>query len=318
MSLAALRSASKNLNEKFQESQKSFSRAVDERIWKPTFDREKGTGTATIRFLPSCPSEIEAFLPQVKLFKYNFNHAGKWYIEKSPRTINKPDPVFELNGRLYNSGVESDKEVSKKLRRDIVYYSNVLVIKDPANKENEGKVFIYEYGPAINNKIHEAQFPTAEFEGEEPPEPLNPFDIDVGADFIIRMVGKEIVGKDGKKVVVPNYDKSTFKETRTALCDGDEAKIEAVWNKCYPLQPFIAESVFESYDVLAAKLLKVFGHVVGSGVSVLTGKSTETAFKNESLTQKPDTPTRSEDSPQSSNKEDDPDDDLAFLNSLDD
>jgi hypothetical protein len=315
MSLAALRSASKNLNEKFQQSQQSYSRTVDERIWKPTFDREKGTGTATIRFLPSCPSEIENYLPQVKLFKYNFTHAGKWYIEKSPRTINKPDPVFELNGRLYNSGVESDKEISKKLKRDIVYYSNVLVLKDPANKENEGKVFIYEYGPAIANKIHEAQFPSAEFEGEDPPEPLNPFDIDSGADFIIRMIGKEIVGKDGKKVVVPNYEKSTFKETRSPLCDGKDDKIEEVWNKCYPLQPFIGEDVFESYDTLSAKLVKVFGHVIGSGVPVLTGKSVEQSFSNDTQVQNSRQPPTTPSLPASS---DDGDSDLDFLNSLDD
>ncbi len=316
MSLAALRSASKNLNEKFKQPQNSYSRTVDERIWKPTFDREKGTGTATIRFLPACQSEFQDHLPQVKLFKYNFTHGGKWYIEKSPRTLNKPDPAFELNGRLYNSGVESDKEISKKLKRDVVYYSNVLVIKDPANKENEGKVFIYEYGQAIANKLHEAQFPTAEFEGEDPPAPLNPFDIDEGADFVIRMVGKEIVGKDNKKVVVPNYDKSTFKETRSALCDGDDAKIEEVWGKCYPLQPFIAESVFESYDVLAAKLVKVFGHVVGSGVPVVTGKTVEQSFQNDTIVQESSAPKQRTPSP--AKQADDDDSVMDFLDSLDD
>ena len=134
MSLAALRSSNKNMLGKIKESdnakQSSGTRAVDERIWKPTFDKEKGTGTATIRFMPACLSEVDE-LPYIKVHSHSFQGpTGKWYIEKSLSTIGKPDPVGLLNRALWNSGVESDKEICRNQKRKTTYFANVLIIKD--------------------------------------------------------------------------------------------------------------------------------------------------------------------------------------------
>lgn len=274
MSLAALRTSSKGLLNKIKESNTTTttnnSRAVDERIWKPTFDKEKGTGTATIRFMPACPAEVNE-LPYIKVHSHSFQGpTGKWYIEKSLSTIGKVDPVGDLNRRLWNSGIESDKEICRNQKRKTTYFANVLILKDPAHPELEGKVMIYEYGAKIAKMLHEAAFPTAEFEGEDPPEELNAFDVFEGADFTIRMVGHKMKDSQGREIVVPNYDKSSFKD-RAPLYGGDEAKIEAVWNKCHPLQPLIASDKFKSAEALQSRLVEVLGPYVGSGVPTVGG-----------------------------------------------
>jgi hypothetical protein len=275
MSLAALRSSSKNMLNKIHESNAKAasggSRAQDERIWKPTFDKERGTGTATIRFLPPCAAEVNE-LPYLKIHSHAFQGpTGKWYIEKSLSTLGlRNDPVGRLNSALWNSGIESDKEICRNQKRQTKYYANILVIKDPAHPENEGKVKIYEYGPGIAKLLEEAAFPTAEFEGETPAEPLNPFDVDNGAELVIRMVGHKMKNSRGADIVVPNYDKTSFKD-RSALCGGDDAKIEEVWNKCYPLKSLISDDQFKSVEALQARLVEVLGPVVGSGVSTIGG-----------------------------------------------
>ena len=90
-----------------------------------------------------------------------WNHAfqgptGQWYIENSLTTVGQNDPVSEYNSKLWNSGVESDKEIARKQKRKLQYYSNVYIVEDPANPQNEGKVFLYRYGKKIFDKIMEA------------------------------------------------------------------------------------------------------------------------------------------------------------------
>ena len=102
----------------------------------------------------------------------------------------------EYNRELWNSGDESLKEQVRKQKRKLQYYSNIYVVKDPGNPENEGKVFLYKYGRKIHDKIMDA-VNGDELEGREG---INPFDFWTGADFKLRV----------KKVGYPNYDSSEF------------------------------------------------------------------------------------------------------------
>jgi len=274
MSLNALRSSSKNMLEKMKASDKpdqSGSRAEDERIWKPTFDKEKGSGSAIIRFLPAAPSEIDE-LPYVRVYSHAFQGpTGKWYIEKSLSTIGKPDPCGELNKRCWNSGVESDKDNARSRKRKTDYYANVLIIKDPAHPELEGKVMIYKYGPQIHKMIEDSAYPKEpEFEGDEVVEPLNAFDIDNGADFVIRITGRTMKNAKGQSVTVPNYEKSSFK-AKAALAGGKESEMERIWNMCHALQPFYDEKEYKSYESLQKRLVEVLGPQVGSGIPTAAG-----------------------------------------------
>lgn len=207
----------------------------DDRFWKPTVDKA-GNGQAVLRFLPAPAGEE---LPWVRIFDHGFQGpTGKWYIENSLTTINKPDPVGELNSELWNSGIEANKEIARKQKRRLSYISNVLVVRDPANPENEGKVFLYKYGKKIFDKIKDVMQPT--FEDEDP---INPFDLDAGANFKLRI--RQVEG-------YRNYDKSEF-DGSTPLSD-DDAELERIWKNTHSLAAFLDPSNFKSYDELKAKM----------------------------------------------------------------
>ena len=230
-----------SLKKKLQNITGSETTNTEDNIWKPVFDENAGVGSAIIRFLPSKSSDD---LPWVKLFSHYFQGPGGWYIEKSLTTLNKPDPVYEYNGTLWNSGDEALKIQARKQKRNAAYYANIYVVKDPANPDNEGKVFLYKFGTTIFNKIQEAMVP--KFADEEP---IDPFDMwETGANFKIRMKMK------GDYL---NYDDSAFDKT-SALHDDDKF-LEAIYNKITPLQDLVDPSNFKTYEQLKARFDKVMG-----------------------------------------------------------
>lgn len=212
----------------------------DENLWKPEVDAS-GNGYAIIRFLPAPAGEE---LPWAKLWTHGFQGPGGWYIEKSLTTINQKDPVSEMNSRLWNSGDEDDKAIVRQRKRRLEYYSNILVLSDPKNPDNEGKVFLYRYGKKIFGKIQEAMNP--EFADETP---INPFDFWKGADFRLK-----IRNLDGYR----NYDKSEFDQP-SALFDGEDTKLEEVWKQEHSLKPYTDPAEFKTYKELEEKLHRVLG-----------------------------------------------------------
>jgi len=212
----------------------------DDRFWKPTVD-SAGNGSAVIRFLP--PPEGED-VPFVRYWDHGFQGPGGWYIEKSLTTLGQDDPVSEYNSKLWNSGVESDKDVARKQKRRLHYISNIYVIKDPGNPSNEGKVFLYEYGKKIFDKVNDIMHP--EFEDEDA---VNPFDLWAGANFRLRI--RQVEG-------YRNYDKSDF-DSPSTLFDDDE-QLEKVWQSQYGLAELVDPKNFKSYSELEARLARVLGH----------------------------------------------------------
>jgi len=209
---------------------------VDERIWKPELDKS-GNGYAVIRFLPS--PEGEDSMPWAKLWNHAFQGpTGKWFIENSLTTLNQKDPVSEYNSSLWNSGVESDKEIARRQKRKLQYYSNIYVVSDPQHPETEGKVFLFRYGKKIFDKIMEALQP--QFEDETP---LNPFDFWEGANFKLKI--RKVDG-------YWNYDKSEF-ESPSKLNE-DDAILDKIYKSEYSLSEFTAPSNFKTYDELKSRL----------------------------------------------------------------
>ena len=205
----------------------------DDRIWKCERDKS-GNGYAVIRFLPASNNED---VPWVQMWSHGFKGPGGWYIENSLTTLGKDDPVSKANTTLWNSGIDSDKDIARDRKRKLSYYSNILVLEDSANKENEGKVFLFRYGKKIFEKITGVMNP--EFKDETP---LNPFDFWEGANFKIKM--RQVDG-------FPNYDKSEF--TDKCPLDSDEKKMEEVWSQQYPLNEIIDEKNFKNYAELEAR-----------------------------------------------------------------
>ena len=212
---------------------------ADERLWKPELDKT-GNGYAVIRFLPAPDSEE---IPWAKLYSLAFQGPGGWYIENSLTTVGQKDPVSDHNRDLWNSGNESDKDVVRKQKRKFSYYSNIYVVKDPVNPQNEGKVFLFKYGKKIHDKILAAMQPV--FEDEEA---INPFDFWQGANFKLK-----ICKVDGYW----NYDKSEF-DKPAPLLDDDDA-LEALWKKEYSLNEITAPDQFKSYQDLEKRLKYVLG-----------------------------------------------------------
>ncbi len=224
---------------------------VDERLWKPTMDKS-GNGYAVIRFLPAPDGED---LPWVKLWNHAFQGpTGQWYIENSLTTLGNNDPVSEYNSKLWNSGVESDKEIARKQKRKLQYYSNIYVVSDSANPQNEGKVFLYRFGKKIFDKVMEAMQPA--FEDETP---INPFDFWEGANFKLKL--RKVDG-------YWNYDKSEF-ESVSALSDDDDV-LEEIYKKQYSLAEFTAPTNFKSYNELKTRLDMVLSGTVAANSTVET------------------------------------------------
>ncbi len=212
----------------------------DDRLWKLECDKS-GNGYAVIRFLPAPDGED---LPFVKLYSHAFQGPGGWYIENSLTTLGQKDPVSEYNTTLWNNGTDAGKETARKQKRKLTYISNIYVVKDPANPENEGKVFLYKYGKKIFDKLTAAMQP--EFEDEEA---IDPFDFWQGANF--KLKAKNVAG-------YRNYDSSEFTAV-TPLLDDDDA-LEGLWKKENSLAELVANDQFKSYDELKTRLSYVLGN----------------------------------------------------------
>ncbi len=211
----------------------------DERFWTATVDKA-GNGMAIIRFLPSPQNED---VPFVRMFDHGFQGPGGWYIENSLTTIGKQDPVSEYNSKLWNSGIEANKDIVRKQKRRLHFISNIYVVSDPGNPANEGKVFLFKYGKKIFDKLEESMNP--QFADEEA---INPFDLWAGANFKLKI--RQVEG-------YRNYDKSEFDKTGPLL--KDDEKLEEIWKSEHSLQAFLSETNFKTYEELQARLTKVLG-----------------------------------------------------------
>ena len=270
------------------DSSKEKKSYKDERFWRPTVD-DSGTASAVIRFLPECENEEDA---AVLYFSHAFQGPGGWFIENSRTTFGEKDPVSEYNSRLWNSGIQANKDmVSQKTKRKKNFVSNILVISDPAAPENEGKVFLFRYGMKIHQKLVDAMKP--EFADEEP---IIPFDFWQGANFRLRQ--RKVAG-------YPNYDKSEF-DSPSALFDGDEGRLKEVWGTQYPLSEFVDPANYKSYDELKTRLETVLG-----------GTQPTTTAENTALDEKVEVSSTSEAAPQRESVEPDSEEDaLSYFQRL--
>jgi hypothetical protein len=213
----------------------------DERQWKPTVDKA-GNGYAVIRFLPALEGQD---LPWVRYWDHGFKGpTGQWFIEKSLTSIGQVCPVSEMNNKLWNSGIESDKTIARERKRRLHYVANIYVVSDPSAPENNGKVMMYTFGKKIFDKIMDLMQP--QFPGEVP---VDPFHFMQGADFQIKIRNVE-----GYR----NYDKSEF-SSPAPLLGGDVTQIEAVYNQMHDLSEFTDPSNYKTYEELQARLSAVLG-----------------------------------------------------------
>ena len=267
------------------EDQSNKNKYQDDRFWKPELDKT-GNGYAVIRFLPASDKEE---MPWQRVWSHAFQDKGGWYIENSLTTLNHKDPVSEDNTRLWNTGVDSDKDIARKRKRKLSYYSNILIVSDPKHPENDGKVFLYKFGKKIFDKITEAMQPA--FDDETP---INPFDFWKGANFKLKI--RKVDG-------YWNYDKSEFESVSPIAAD-DEA-IKAIWTKQHALKPFVDPSNFKTYDELKEKLNRV-----------IMGTQSTATVDEVNLPQKPSTTTVEMPKVNESKPASDDDDTMSYFSKL--
>ena len=245
MSFAALKRNSTDLSKLVEQAQQATGgqqkrQSQDDRFWQPTRDKA-GNGYAVIRFLPG---DAEAATPWIRYWDHAFKGpTGQWYIEKSLTSIGQQDPLSELNSKMWNSGIESDKGVVRQRKRNLRYVANVLIISDPSAPENEGQVKLYRFGKKIFDKIMDSMQP--QFPDEKP---VNPFDMWEGADFTVKI--RKVEG-------YPNYDASTFKAPAAIV--GVDEELEAIYNKQFDLNEWADPKNYKTYDELKARLALVLG-----------------------------------------------------------
>ena len=251
MSFSALKKRKNNLESlknKMQSNSGGQQSYDDDRYW--TLERDKaGNGYAVIRFLDVSKADQEkAGDSEVAPWAHYYTHAfkneqGRWFFDNCLTSIGSNCPVCEANSELWNSGVDANKEVARQRKRKEHYVTNIYVVKDSANPQNEGKVFLYKFGPSIFDKIKDAMTP--EFEDEVG---FNPFDFWEGANFKLKARMSDGYVK---------YDKSEF-DSQGPLLD-DDSEMESVWSKSYALHEITDPSNFRSYDELKSKLNKIIG-----------------------------------------------------------
>ena len=212
----------------------------DDRFYKLKRD-ENGNGAAIIRFLPD---------PNMKLLQqlYRINCNGqkgaerRWVSELSPQNINQPDPFHKMWADLWQQG---KKEEARQFARQTRFYTNILVIKDPAEPANEGKVFLLDLSQSLKLMLENAMFPSDADRalGAEPKALFNPLQ---GHNF------KLVSSKAATGFIT--YEKSSVVDAVTSVFDSKEEAVTFIKENCYPLDDFLKPEAYKSYAELQEKL----------------------------------------------------------------
>lgn len=255
MSLASLKKKrGANLKKLQEKLEQSSGAPKDARLWKPKFNADKGKGSYTVRFLPTKDGD-----PFIEQLSYSFTGPGGNFYGLARQGIGEDDPVQIASINTFRKakadGDAGLKEHAKKWLPKRKYYANVYVIKDGEVAENEGKVFIWQFGPAVYKFIKEAIQP--EFDDQKA---IDPFDLWEGSDFNIRLVGTEIPdSRTGNMIKVPNYDKCSFATSPSEFMDGDEEVLEKIIDSTYDLTEFNDPSKVDSFEKVAERFKVVTG-----------------------------------------------------------
>lgn len=265
----------------------------DDRFWKPTVDK-MGNGYAVIRFLPSDDGDA---LPWARYWDHGFKGpTGQWLFEKSLTTLGQACPISEMNQALWNSGDDDDKKIVRERKRRLHYVANIVVLEDPSAPDNEGKVFLYDFGKKIFDKIMDAMQP--QYPDEKP---MNPFDLWAGGNFVMKI--RKVEG-------YRNYDKSEFRSP-SELFDGDETKLEATCNQVKSMSEFTDPSNYKTYEQLAARLALVLGETAPKTVKAEIAMDTQEPARP--VAKEAPAPTAKEDDAPFDPESEDADDTLSYF-----
>jgi hypothetical protein len=230
----------------------------DKGEWKLKLDNA-GNGQAVIRFLPSKNEEAAPF---AILINHGFRKNNQWYIENCTSTHGDYDscPVCQYLSK--NDSYNTNNEEYKLLKRKTSYWANILVVKDPASPENEGKVFKYRFGKKIWDKINAMIAVDTEM-GETPVDVTCPFE---GANFVLKV--KKVSG-------FSNYDESKFLGQSEIPNIEDESYQKFLEENSVDLTELTAKDKFKSFEDNLKKFEKVMGTAAMGGAAAAAAQSAD-------------------------------------------
>lgn len=279
-------------------------------FWKLEGDKA-GNGRAVIRFLSGKTDDSTLF---ARVMNHGFKHNGKWYIENCPTTIGGKCPVCEFNseavgGRDFKTMPEAEKKPIRDRKRKVSYIMNILVVEDPVNPDNNGKVFLFKFGQSIFDKIIAKIKPAF-----DDIKPSNPIDWVEGMNFNLRM--RRVDG-------YANFDASDFAQPT------EIENVEAVKKSLHDLDKYNSADNYKSYEDLVARFNKVIGegspvrqtqraNTDGDGgddddLDMLNAGATTPAFTQEPKQTAPNAASKQLTTQSSSSSDDDDDDDIDFF-----
>lgn len=233
-----------NLQDNAFGEKKQYDNEVDTRFWKLARD-ENDNGGAVIRFLPD--ADVVPFVAMTKI-NARTKKKGFFVSEWSPTTIGLKCPFNEKFSELWNAG---DKETAKTLGRGQRYITNIKVMKDPANPENEGKIFLYDMSQTMIDMLKGVMIQTDAMKALDE-EPVAVFDPMKGNNFILKV-------KRGSNDII-TYGDSKFSDKVTSIYDSEEAAEADIVANTHSLKAFLDPSNFKSYEELSDlrdKFLKI-------------------------------------------------------------
>jgi len=180
------------LFEKLKETWNNNKKGGYKNVLKTTPDN-----TYIVRVVPDTEDVSKTFF-QYYLHGWTSSTDGRYVSTVCPTTYGEDCPICTERFRLWNKGDDASKELSKNLARKERYYSNVYVVDDPTNEENNGTVKIFGFGRQIKKIIDEA------IEGDDAEE--------IGGrmmDFTKEGCNLRIK-VEKNKAGFPNYDRSKF------------------------------------------------------------------------------------------------------------
>lgn len=164
---------------------------------------------------------------------------GSFVSAISLKTFGERDPISEERWKLYkewkDSGPAKDEKFENPIKEREQWFINILVVDDPANPENNGKVKILSMGPQLKDIVEDAM------NGESADDfGLSIFDLSKdGCDFKI---------KADEQGVFTTYIKSRF-STKSSIDLSDE-EIDDVYSRVHDLRQVHTVKTFDELQDL--------------------------------------------------------------------
>lgn len=243
----------------------------DTRIWKPDYSK---SGIYYFYFLPDMKSNLPTNIFNTHSIKL-FDNGKKMNIYGvCPKTVGKECPICEYGWGLYNmeGSTKSDKDQARNFLPQKNEYVNILVVKDPSNQDNEGKVFLYKLPVSIKKLVAERLSPSDKNLADDEFVAFNPFKPTATSKFKLDV---ETNPSDRSRC---NYDKSKFvarSKKELGMITKDKEELVKIINSCYNLKEAVDEYV-EKRVISEEKYAKesILGKII-SGSSMIQSPPTD-------------------------------------------